>query len=172
MRLTPAVCFASHDLEKAMNLAAAQSRTTHASPIAEECCRFTAGLIFKLLHGADYETAKADTLAFGWSDELTEAVGTPLSGVDDAVILSGGYVLDSLKASLWCIENTYSFENAVLLAVNLGDDADTTAAITGQIAGAIYGYAAMPQMLKVALSGERRVYVTSQFLSRPMQRRL
>ena len=166
MRLAPAVCFASHDLETAMNLAATQSRTTHASAIAEECCRFSAGLIFKLLHGADYETAKVDTLAFGWCDELIEALGFPLTGVDDGLIPSGGYVLDSLRAALWCIENTHSFKNAVLLAVNLGDDADTTAAITGQISGAIHGYAAVQESLKMGLMGERRLYVTSQLLTR------
>lgn len=166
MRLSPVVCFASHHLEAAMELAGAQSRTTHASYIAEECCRFTAGLIFKLLHGTDYETAKADTLELGWTETLNEAIGFPLTGVDDALIPSGGYVLDSLRASLWCVENTNSFENAVLLAVNLGDDADTTAAITGQIAGAIYGYSAVPQSLKDGLVGERRLYVTSQFLAR------
>lgn len=166
MRLTPAVCFASHHLETAMELASTQSRTTHASPIAEECCKFTAGLIFKLLHGAGYETAKADTLALGWTETLTEAIGFPLSEVDDGLIPSGGYVLDSLRAALWCIENTASFENAVLLAVNLGDDADTTAAIAGQIAGARYGYSAVPQSLKHGLVGERRLYVTSQFLAR------
>lgn len=166
MRLSPAVCLASHDLETAMELASTQSRTTHASPIAEECCKFTAGLIFKLLNGADFETAKADTLALGWTETLTEAIGFPLSEVDDGLIPSGGYVLDSLRAALWCIENTASFENAVLLAVNLGDDADTTAAIAGQIAGARYGYSAVPQSLKHGLVGERRLYVTSQFLAR------
>jgi ADP-ribosylglycohydrolase len=165
MRLTPVVCFASHNLETAMHLAATQSRTTHASTIAEECCRFTASVIFKLLHGDDYATAKADTLEIGWSNELTEAVGSPKSGIDDAFISSGGYVLDSLRASLWCIENTNSFENAVLLAVNLGDDADTTAAITGQIAGAAYGYSKVPRALREGLVGERRLYNTSQFLS-------
>jgi ADP-ribosylglycohydrolase len=168
MRLTPAVCFASHNLETAMHLAAAQSRTTHASPIAEECCRFAAGLIFMLLRGKDYATAKEDVLSLGWSDKLTEAIGFPLGDVDDALIPSGGYVLDSLRAALWCIENTNSFENAVLLAVNLGDDADTTAAVTGQIAGALYGYSAVPQALKDGLIGERRIYVTSQFLSRSL----
>ena len=45
-------------------------------------------------------------------------------------------MLDSLRASLWCIENTIGFQNAILLAVNLGDDAHTTGAITGLIAGA------------------------------------
>lgn len=166
MRLSPAVCFASHHLETAMELAGAQSRTTHASSIAEECCRFTAGLIFKLLNGDVYYAAKDAALAIGWSETLTEAIGSPLSGLDDGLIPSGGYVLDSLRASLWCVENTNSFENAVLLAVNLGDDADTTAAITGQIAGAMYGYSAVPQSLKHGLVGERRLYVTSQFLAR------
>ena len=75
-------------------------------------------------------------------------------------------MLDSLRAALWCIENTNSFENAVLLAVNLGDDADTTGAITGQIAGAMYGYSSVDPELKKGLFGERRIYVTSQFLRR------
>ena len=94
---------------------AAQSRTTHASPIAEECCRFAAGLIFMLLRGRDYATAKEDVLSLGWSDKLTDAIGKPLADVNDGLIPSGGYVLDSLRAALWCIENTNSFENAVLL---------------------------------------------------------
>ena len=166
MRLTPAVCFASHNLETAMHLAAAQSRTTHASPIAEECSRFAAGLIFMLLRGKDYATAKEDILSLGWSDKLTDAISKPLATVNDGLIPSGGYVLDSLRAAFWCIENTNSFENAVLLAVNLGDDADTTAAITGQIAGATYGYSTVPLVLKKGLVGERRLYVTSQFLVR------
>ena len=66
-----------------------------------------------------------------------------LAGVDDDLTPYRGYVLDSLSAALWCIENTNSFENAVLLAVNLGDAADTTAAVTGQGAGAMYGYSAI-----------------------------
>jgi ADP-ribosylglycohydrolase len=170
MRLSPAVCFASHDLESAMHLAAAQSRTTHASGIAEECCRFTSSVLFKILNGSDFLTAKSDTLAVGWSSELTEAIGSSLSGVSGALIPSGGFVLDSLRASLWCIENTNCFEDAVFLAVNLGDDADTTAAITGQISGAIYGYSAIPSSLKNGLIGERRLYVTSQLLNHSSQR--
>jgi ADP-ribosylglycohydrolase len=86
--------------------------------------------------------------------------------VDEAHIPSGGHVLDSLRASLWCIENTIGFQNAILLAVNLGDDADTTGAITGQIAGAMYGYSSIDPELKKGLFGERRIYVTSQFLGR------
>jgi len=55
-----------------------------------------------------------------------------------------GYVVDSLEAALWAFHTTDSFEAAVLAAANLGDDADTTAAICGQIAGAFYGERGIP----------------------------
>jgi ADP-ribosylglycohydrolase len=50
-----------------------------------------------------------------------------------------GYVVTSLEAALWSLHNSRSFEDGCLLAVNLGDDADTTAAVYGQLAGAVYG---------------------------------
>jgi ADP-ribosyl-[dinitrogen reductase] hydrolase len=56
-----------------------------------------------------------------------------------------GYCVASLEAALWCFHRTTSFEEAVLEAANLGDDADTTAAIVGQIAGAHYGVEAIPK---------------------------
>ncbi len=55
-----------------------------------------------------------------------------------------GYVVDSLEASLWCFDQTENFRDAVLMAANLGDDADTTAAITGQLAGAFYRETGIP----------------------------
>ena len=57
---------------------------------------------------------------------------------------STGYVIDTLEASLWCIFNTTSYKDAVLKAVNLGDDTDTVGAITGGLAGIIYGYDTIP----------------------------
>ena len=56
----------------------------------------------------------------------------------------GGYVIDALEAALWALRTTSSFEEGVLAAVNLGDDADTTAAIYGQLAGAHYGLDGIP----------------------------
>jgi len=53
-------------------------------------------------------------------------------------------VVDSLEAALWCFHHTDSFEDAVLTAANLGDDADTTAAVCGQLAGAYYGIGGIP----------------------------
>ena len=60
-------------------------------------------------------------------------------------IASSGYVAHSLEAALWCMNDSEDFSSAVLLAANLGDDADTTAAITGQLAGALYGLSDIPE---------------------------
>ena len=55
-----------------------------------------------------------------------------------------GYVMDSLEAALWAFDQSTSFEEGALLAVNLGDDADTTGAVFGQLAGAFYGESGIP----------------------------
>ena len=83
--------------------------------------------------------------------------------VDDVV--ASGYVIKTLHAALWSVINTDDFEAAVLKAVNLGDDADTVGAVTGQIAGALYGHSAIKKHLKQGLVDERKIYVISQFLS-------
>jgi ADP-ribosyl-[dinitrogen reductase] hydrolase len=68
-----------------------------------------------------------------------------LKKIDRDSIQSGGYVVHTLEASLWCILNTATYSSAVLTAVNLGDDTDTTAAVTGALAGLIYGYEDIPK---------------------------
>ena len=60
-------------------------------------------------------------------------------------IKSSGYVVDSLEAAIWCVLNTKSYEECVLKAVNLGEDTDTVGAIAGGLAGALYGYDAIPE---------------------------
>jgi len=59
-------------------------------------------------------------------------------------IYSSGYVLHTLEASIWCLLTTDSFEEAVLRAVNLGEDTDTTGAVTGGLAGLLYGFDSIP----------------------------
>ena len=61
------------------------------------------------------------------------------------LICGTGYAVASLEAALWCFSSTSTFEAAVLAAANLGDDADTTAAIVGQVAGAFYGLKGIPK---------------------------
>ena len=66
-------------------------------------------------------------------------------------IKSDGYVIHSLEAAIWCLLTTDSYSSCVLRAVNLGEDTDTVAAIAGGLAGALYGYAAIPQGWREAL---------------------
>jgi ADP-ribosyl-[dinitrogen reductase] hydrolase len=67
-------------------------------------------------------------------------------------VRGSGYCVESLEAALWCFFNTSDFERAVLTAANLGDDADTTAAIVGQMAGAYYGVSAIPKRWRALLT--------------------
>ena len=68
-----------------------------------------------------------------------------ITSTSEENISSDGYTVSSVEASFWCFTRTKSFEAAVELAASLGDDADTTAAITGALAGAYYGYKAIPE---------------------------
>ena len=72
-------------------------------------------------------------------------------------IMSDGYVVHTLEAAIWCLLTTDSYEECVLKAVNLGDDTDTTAAVAGGLAGALYGYDAIPEEWRNSLL--RRDYI-------------
>ena len=63
-----------------------------------------------------------------------------------------GYVVESLEAALWALYRTDTFEEGALLAVNLGEDADTTGAVYGQLAGALYGEGALPARWREVLA--------------------
>jgi ADP-ribosylglycohydrolase len=67
-------------------------------------------------------------------------------------IVGSGWIVKSLEAALWAFHDANSFEEAILKAVNLGDDADTTGAICGQLAGAYWGEAEIPKTLKSGLA--------------------
>ena len=73
-------------------------------------------------------------------------------------IRSGGYVLDSLQASLWCLLTTDSFAECILKATNLGHDTDTTAAIAGGLAGLMYGMKGIPSEWLAILAKEEMVH--------------
>ncbi len=144
MRLAPVVLFAHPDLATIHRLSAESSRTTHGAAEAIECCQLFAAMISAALAG----NAKNDllsALAFTPVQPKVAAIATGTFIAKTAGEIRGnGYCVDSLEAALWCFFNTDSFEAAVLCAANLGEDADTTAAITGQIAGAFYGANAVP----------------------------
>ena len=68
-----------------------------------------------------------------------------ISILNEEDIKSTGYVIDSLEACIWCTLNTNNYKEAVLKAINLGDDTDTIGALTGALAGLIYGYKSIPE---------------------------
>ena len=167
MRLAAVPCTYAYDIEIGNSVARAQSKTTHASTLAEECSHYLNELITHLFQGRSLDDARGILSKQTWSDPLTYALLIELKGLDAAAIKSSGYVVDTLQAAIWAVQTTKSFEAAVLKAVNLGDDADTVGAVTGQIAGAMYGYSKVPKALKSGLFDERKLYVTSQLLCTP-----
>ncbi|MHB1356374.1 MAG: ADP-ribosylglycohydrolase family protein [Anaerolineae bacterium] len=152
MRLAPIPIYYQRDPRSAILYAAESSRTTHGARTAVDACRYYAGLIVGALQGA----TKQELLSSGYSPVPGIWEKEPLD-VTIAAIAAGsfkhkqppqirgnGYVVNCLEAALWAFYSTSDFRQGCLLAVNLGEDADTTAAVYGQLAGAYYGAASIP----------------------------
>ena len=160
MRLAPVPMVYANDPRLAINFAAASSRTTHATPAAVDACRYFAALIVGALHGA----SKAELLSSCYTPIPDLWTYTPLMPDIDQLasgsfkhreppeIVGTGYVVRSLEAALWAFDRSNSFEEGCLLAVNLGNDADTTAAVYGQLAGAFYGVDGIPERWRSKLA--------------------
>ena len=93
-----------------------------------------------------YEKEAASSAELGHFERIRDV--DSLKGIPEGQIKSGGYVIESIEAALWCMLNTSSYQECVLEAVNLGHDTDTTAAIAGGLAGIYYGYDAIPEAWK------------------------
>ncbi|HOI73618.1 MAG TPA: ADP-ribosylglycohydrolase family protein [Syntrophales bacterium] len=164
MRLAPVPMFFHRDARQAIDQSGESSRTTHGALTAVDACRYFGALLWGALNGA----AKNDLLSDFYSPDPGYWEGKPLipeiadiaagsyKRKEPPEIKGTGYVVQSLEAALWAFHKGGSFEEGCLLAVNLGNDADTTGAIYGQIAGAYYGERGIPEewRKKVAM-GER-----------------
>ncbi len=145
MRLAPIPMMYFRDLEQTIEYARRSSMTTHATEACTFACEYFAVL---LRHALLNQQSKTDLFA------LMETVQLPavLQCISEQLFRSksrdeikgSGYVVESLEAALWCFWHTDNFRDAILAAANLGDDADTTAAICGQLAGAFYGQSGIP----------------------------
>lgn len=144
MRLAPVVLFYYPDVEQVLASCANSSRTTHGAPEAIQCCMLLGLLLTKALAGEPKSAlVKLQSEAVSEAKVIQLAAGNFIDK-SRANITGSGYSVESLEAALWCFHHTNSFEAAVLEATNLGDDADTTAAIVGQLAGAHYGASNIP----------------------------
>ncbi|CAF2046566.1 unnamed protein product [Rotaria magnacalcarata] len=157
MRLAPVPIFFYKYPEYAVEYSGISGQITHGDIKAYDACRYYGALIVAALTG--YTKDKILDKDF-YSKHLQWFRGTPLCNEIKRIaegsyqkkggyaegIRGKGYIVDALEAALWAFWSDHnSFEQGALAAVNLGDDTDTTAAIYGQLAGAYYGYKALPR---------------------------
>jgi len=154
MRLAPVPLAFRANVERAIQNAAESSRTTHGAPTALDACRYFAGLILGALGGRSKEEILSPFFYAGsdsdyWqrhvlAPEIAEIAAGSFKQKNPPQIVGSGYVVRSLEAALWAFHSSSSFREGALRAVNLGNDADTTGAIYGQLAGAFYGESEIP----------------------------
>lgn len=144
MRLAPIPMFYYGDSEKALSYAVESSRTTHGSLECVDACKLFAEMTLHALGGKNKEAILSNTTVELESPTIAAIARGEYRVKSSEQIKGTGYVVDSLEAALWCFYKTDSFKDAILTAANLGDDADTTAAICGQVAGAYYGASGIP----------------------------
>ncbi|WP_240939469.1 ADP-ribosylglycohydrolase family protein [Diaphorobacter sp. HDW4A] len=144
MRLAPVAMRYCGDEALAQEMAALSSRTTHGAAECLDACRLFAVALGRALRGCSKrEVLDLAGLNLG-SPRIQRIAEGGYLGKGRDEIRGSGYVVESLEAALWCFARRDNVWDAVLDAANLGDDADTTAAITGQIAGAMWGARSLP----------------------------
>ncbi|HEV2972022.1 MAG TPA: ADP-ribosylglycohydrolase family protein [Pirellulales bacterium] len=146
MRLAPVPMFFHPNHEQAVEMSGESSRTTHGAPECVEACRLLGGILSRTLAGANKEEALLHHGVTGLCcDKILAISRGAYRTKSESEIKGSGYVVHSLEAALWCFWHADDFREAVLRAANLGDDADTTAAVCGQIAGAHFGESGVPK---------------------------
>ncbi|MES2894994.1 MAG: ADP-ribosylglycohydrolase family protein [Pseudomonadota bacterium] len=163
MRLAPVALFYCDDRAAAGRAARLQSRTTHATPECLDACEAFALLLVDALQGAEKDSVLADQIT-GFSGQVGEIMAGRWRGKPRDGISSSGYVAHTLEAALWAVSQASSFEEAIVLAINLGDDADTVGAVTGQLAGALWGASAIPPRWLEQLAWRDRLEATARAL--------
>ncbi|CAI6075529.1 ADP-ribosylarginine hydrolase Tri1 [Paenibacillus sp. JJ-100] len=152
MRLAPIAMAYANEPAEAIRYAGLSSRTTHAATESVEACEVLAAVLVAGFHGADKATMLSPETMKRWrssagasfSPAIEEVVMGSYHRKEPPEIQGSGYVVRSLEAALWAFAKSSSFSDGALLAVNLGDDADTTGAVYGQMAGAYYGRSGIP----------------------------
>jgi ADP-ribosylglycohydrolase len=152
MRLAPVPLAYARAPRRAIERSGDSSRTTHGARTCVDACRYLGGLIVGALSGASKEellSKRYAPVSDCWrynllTEEIDQIAAGSFKVLEPPAIKGTGYVVHSLEAALWAFYRTKSFKDGCFLAVNLGNDADTTGAVYGQIAGAFYGAEAIP----------------------------
>ena len=152
MRLAPVPLFYAKNPLEVIEKSAESSRTTHAAATCVDACRYLGALIAGAVNGVAKDVLLSERycpISGYWAAnplvaEIDEIAAGSFKLRQPPEIKGTGYVVKSLEAALWAFYNSSSFAEGCLLAVNLGDDADTTGAVYGQLAGAFYGESGIP----------------------------
>lgn len=163
IRHAPTAIFNRKSLHKIFIESRMQSMATHCTPESINGCQFLGFILHLLINGKSKEEAFSPHVFSCVLRVLLINAGEYKEKRRDQ-IRSSGYVIDTLEAAMWAVWNTDNFRDAILLAANLGDDADSVAATAGQIAGALYGYSGIPQAWKDKLVQEKRIAVMAEEL--------
>lgn len=159
MRLAPIPIYYADNPIEAIERAADSSRTTHGARTAVDACRLMAWLIVSALQAKEKETILSPDNEPASGYWATHPLEPQIEDIrlgsfrdrEPPEIEGAGFVVKSLEAALWAFDRSASFREGCLLAVNLGNDADTTAAVYGQLAGAFYGYDGIPKSWRANL---------------------
>lgn len=163
MRLSPVAIRYFGDRPALRDAAARQSKTTHAAPEAVDACVLYAEMLADAIEGrprSEVMRARSE----GWAGAIEPIAAGSWRGKARPQINASGYVAHALEASLWSVGRTADYRSAVLLAANLGQDADTTAAITGQLAGALGGISSIPHAWLAKLAWKDRLEAAAEAL--------
>jgi ADP-ribosyl-[dinitrogen reductase] hydrolase len=146
MRLVPIPLFYTKETD-CINYAGLSSATTHKSNDCIWSCVYFSRMVHRALNGQSKGNILFDENHAQWNiaNELLEIVQGKYKHKTEDQIKSSGFVIHTLEAALWSFYTTETFEEGVIKAVNLGDDADTVGAVYGQIAGAYYGFDKIPK---------------------------
>lgn len=158
MRLSPVAIRWWNDLPAAQAAARLQSRTTHGAEEAVEACAYFVELLVEAIGGAPADTVlrPREGRKGQVGGRVAEVAAGSFREKTRDGIASSGYVIHTLEAALWAVSRADSFREAVVDAVNLGDDADTVGAVTGQLAGALWGRSGIPEAWLAKLARRER----------------
>jgi len=145
MRLAPVPMYFFNNLKKTIHYSGESSKATHNNPMDIDSCKYLGAFIYHAIAGKEKDFIINNThQELDLDKNVLERVEGDFKEKTAAQIVSDGFVLNTLEASLWAFYNSDNFEEAVTKAINLGGDTDTTAAVTGQMAGAFYGNTEIP----------------------------
>ena len=160
MRLGPVPLFFAKNPIEAIEKSGESSKTTHGTLTAVDACRYLGALISGAVNGVSKEELLSNHYSpvegywrkKPFAEEIDEIASGSFKRKNPPEIKGTGYVVKSLEAALWAFHRSETFKDGCLMAVNLGDDADTTGAVYGQLAGAFYGEKSIPESWRSKLA--------------------